>query len=83
MTTTPRLEAIAEYMRARHQVYLDRKAGKPGPWTSDPILAGGRFCNVFRELDTVTIWVRENIREPWADHEHLWFMLCIARYINC
>lgn len=79
---TPRIQEFADYMRKRHQVYLDRKAGKPGPWTDDPILAGGRFCNVFRELDTVTIWVRENIREPFADHEHLWFMLCIARYIN-
>lgn len=79
---TPRINDIAEYMRKRHQVYLDRKAGKPGPWSDDPILAGGRFCNVFRELDTVTIWVRKNIREAYPDQKHLWFMLAIARYIN-
>ena len=79
---TPRLNDIAKYMRKRHQVYLDRKAGKPGPWSDDPILAVGRFCNVFRELDTVTIWVRKNIRESYPDQKHLWFMLAIARYIN-
>lgn len=80
--TTPRLNEVAEYMRKRHQIYLDRKAGKPGPWTDDPILANGRFCNVFRELDTVTLWIDEHIRKPYADHDHLWFMLCVARYIN-
>lgn len=79
---TPRLLDIAAFMKARHDIYLDRKAGKPGPWTSDPILGGGRFCNIFRELDTVTIWIDQNIRQPYADHPHLWFMMAIARYIN-
>lgn len=50
--------------------------------TSDPYLQSYRFCNVFRELDRVTIWVRENIREPFADHPNLWIMLAIARTIN-
>lgn len=50
--------------------------------TDDPVLKQYRFCNVFRELDRVTIWIRENIRERYADHEHLWFMLAIARTIN-
>lgn len=80
--TTPRINDIAAFMKARHDIYLDRKAGKPGPWTADPVLRDGRFCNIFRELDTVTIWVEENIRKPYADHPHLWFMLAIARYIN-
>ncbi len=52
------------------------------PLTDDPVLREFRFCNVFRELDRVTAWIRENIREPFADHEHLWFMLAIARFIN-
>ena len=79
---TPRVDEIAAFMKARHDIYLDRKAGKPGPWTEDPVLANGRFCNIYRELDTVTIWIDENIRKPYADHPHLWFMLAIARYIN-
>lgn len=53
-----------------------------GPFTEDPILAQYRFCNVFRELDRVTDWIRRNIREPFADHPDLWLMLAIARYIN-
>lgn len=53
-----------------------------GVFTADPILQQYRFCNVFRELDRVTAWIKEHIREPYADHQHLWLMLAIARYIN-
>jgi len=73
---------LARFMEERHRIYLRRSSGQPGPWTQDPILRDNRFCNIFRELDRVTIWVRENIREPFASHDHLWFMLAIARYIN-
>lgn len=52
------------------------------PLTRDPILKQYRFCNVFRELDRVTVWVEENIRKPFKDHPDLWLMLAIARYIN-
>lgn len=50
--------------------------------TDDPVLHAFRFCNAFRELDRVTIWIRENIRERYADHPNLWLMLAIARYVN-
>lgn len=53
-----------------------------GPFTDDPILAEARFCNVFRELDRVTVWIDQNIRKPFAGHPDLWLMLAIARYIN-
>lgn len=53
-----------------------------GPLTDDAVLQQYRFCNVFRELDRVTIWIRRNIREPFADHPDLWMMLAIARTIN-
>lgn len=52
------------------------------PWTDDPILAKYRFCNVRREDDRVTRWIADNIREPYAEHEHLWLMCCAARQIN-
>ena len=79
---TPRLSAFADFLRERHAIYVRRKEGRPYPWTDDPVLRSGHFCNVFRELDRVTIWVRKNIREPYADHPNLWIMLAIARYIN-
>ena len=70
------------WMSERQAIWERRNNGQPKPWTADPILQRYRFCNVFRELDTVTEWIREHIRIPFADDEHLWFMLAIARYIN-
>lgn len=70
------------WIKERELIRRKKEVGQPPPWTTDPILAAYRFCNVRREDDRVTIWIRENIREPFADHPQLWFMLCIARQIN-
>lgn len=79
---TDHFDAFLAYTRERHDIYLRRQAGDPSPWTTDPVLVEYRFCNVYRELDKVTVWVREHIREPFANHPNLWFMLCAARQIN-
>jgi hypothetical protein len=83
MTDSTHVAQFFAFMKARHDIYVARnKDRKPYPWTADPILQQFRFCNVYRELDTVTIWIRQHIREPFADHPHLWFMLAMARRIN-
>ena len=70
------------YMIERHSIYERRAEGQPYPWTKDPILNEYSFCNVYRELDRVTIWIRENWREPYADHPNLPFAMAMARQIN-
>lgn len=75
-------EALRHWVREREATRIRKESGVPGPWTGDPIIAKYRFCNVRREDDSVTVWVRKNIREPFADHPHLWFMLAISRWIN-
>jgi hypothetical protein len=85
-------KAILEDQATRGLAYPDlsntgRLAWGKGGWTperltDDPILGRFRFCNVFRELDRVTVWIRENIREPFAGSDELWFMLAAARFIN-
>jgi len=77
-----KIDPLRRFMMKRHNIYLKRDAGEAKPWTDDPVLQRYRFCNVYRELDTVTIWIRENIREPYADCPNLWFRLCMARQIN-
>ena len=77
--TLPRL---MNFIRERELVRRRKEAGEPPPWTDDPILREYRFCNVRREDDRVTRWIVEHISKPFADHEHLWFMLCVARTIN-
>jgi hypothetical protein len=76
------LDRFLYWMEERQRIYLRRQRGQPWPWTDDPILQQYRFCNVYREQDRTTTWIRENWREPYADHPNLWFALCIARQIN-
>lgn len=74
---------FAKFAIERHKIYLKKTVlSKEKPWTSDPILRSNRFCNIYRELDTVSIWIRDHIIEPYEDNPNLWFMLCIARLIN-
>ena len=77
-----RVNALFKFIQERHRIYERRAQGVPKPWTRDPILRQYRFTNVYRELDTVTIWIRENWRSPHCDDPNLWFALAVARYIN-
>lgn len=79
---TRALDLCLRWVREREAVRIKKDSGQPHPWTDDPVISKYRFCNVRREDDRVTVWVRENIRERFAGHRYLWFMLCIARQIN-
>jgi hypothetical protein len=75
-------EPLWNWIVERETIRLRKAANEPFPWSDDAILNQYRFCNVRREDDRGTIWIRKNIREPFADHPALWLMLCIARQIN-
>lgn len=77
------VESITKFWIERHKVYLKRyHVGKAKPWTNDPVLRAYRFCNIYRELDTVSKWIIDNIISPYQNHPDLWFMLALARIIN-
>jgi hypothetical protein len=75
-------ETFWYWMNERHAIYKRRELGQEKPWTEDWILRSYRFCNVFRELDVVTIWIDEHIRKPYAKNDNLWIMLALARTLN-
>lgn len=54
------------WMQKRHCIWLKRQAGEKKPWTDDPILLDYKFTNVFRELDTGTIWLHRMI-DAWSN----------------
>jgi len=76
------LKPFIYWIKEREMIRIRKEEGCPPPWTKDPILQNFRFCNVRREDDRVTVWIRENIREKYADHPNLFFMLCVGRLIN-
>lgn len=73
---------LFDYMRARHEIHLKRAAGLPrSEWTDDPIFQQFRFCQVFRELDKTTVWLRENVREK-VPVEHILLATTVFRWFN-
>jgi hypothetical protein len=76
-------ESMAKFWIERHKIYLKRFHLKAkAPWTTDPVLSNYRFCNIYRELDTVSKWIIEKVIEPYAKNDNLWFMLAMSRIIN-
>lgn len=74
---------LFQFMFRRHEIWVNRFKWKmPKPWTTDNILLTYRFCNMYRELDTVTQWIATNWRQPHMDDPNLWFAMTVARYIN-
>jgi hypothetical protein len=76
------LDRLCYFVRERHNIYLRRKAGKPKPWTEDPILQRNYFCNVYRELDKTTVWFRENVRDPLRHDPMVVLATVIFRWFN-
>jgi hypothetical protein len=77
-----RPEPFFAFARARHKIYLQRLAGKPSPWTNDPILQRYRFTNVFRELDATTIWFAQHLRNPLRNSIEVLPATVVFRWFN-
>lgn len=75
-------EVFFEFARKRHQIYINRQAELPRPWTDDPILQHYRFTNVFRELDKTTIWLREHVRDRMRDSPDVFAAVAVYRWFN-
>lgn len=68
--------------RERYKIKRQRDAGAPAPWTKDEALRDWRFCNVFREDDRTTVWVRENVREPLREDTRVFVAMVACRFFN-
>lgn len=79
------LERAGEFFalaRERYNILLRRREGQPRPWTSDDILRQFKFCNVFREDDATTIWIKENIRDPLREDGFAMPAMAVCRWFN-
>jgi len=76
---------VQEYFstaRERYEIFLRRKAGVSPPYTEDPAFRDWRFCNVFREDDRVTVWIRENVRDRLQENPHVLLAMVTCRLFN-
>ena len=77
-----RHEEFFDYARERHQTYLNRARGLPPPWSNDPILQQFRFTNIFRELDSTTVWFRKNVRSKIGEPGLVLLATVVFRWFN-
>ena len=80
--TPPPNERMAHWINNRWIIYVKRDRGDPPPWTSDHILQNFRFCNVHRENDRVTCWIRDNWRDRNSGEHNLVPAMVLARMFN-
>jgi hypothetical protein len=80
--TAGNAEEVRWWIEEREKIRKLNEAGAPRPWTTDPILDRYRFCNVRREDDRVTRWLKKHWRDPYHDHPNLTVAMLLARMLN-
>ncbi|MBX7499924.1 hypothetical protein K3181_00530 [Qipengyuania sp. YG27] len=62
LSRSPAFDDYWKFAAKRHEAYLSRAQGQPGPWTDDPIIAKFRFTNTFRAADRVSQFLIRHIQ---------------------
>jgi hypothetical protein len=77
-------DLFLQFIRARDQARVYKELGMPREMVADPILRECRFCNVNREHDAVTVWIKDHLRDPFASFDRTFMVtnLVIARCFN-
>jgi hypothetical protein len=74
-------ELLMYWIRERYRILTEKLAGKPSPWSSDPVFQTTYFCNVRREDDKVTRWIRD-FYSPYVDHPLFEYNIVLSRFLN-
>lgn len=75
-------ETLAYWIVERETIRQRKEADERKPWTNDPVFQQTYFCNVRREDDRVTRWIRRNWSPDkigWDDYE---YAMVVARFLN-
>ena len=73
---------VAYWVNERESIREAHDAGIPRPWTNDKIFQKYRFCNVRREDDKVTRWIKKYWRDPNSGHPNMVMAMLLARMVN-
>ncbi len=74
------LAQLRDWIEEREGIRLRKEAGQPKPWSKDPVFQTTYFCNVHREDDKVTKWIRYRYASPAVPYFDV--NLAFARFIN-
>ncbi len=60
-------ELFLYFVRERYSIFIARQRGFEKPWSEDPIFRSIYFCNVFREDDKTTKYIRNWALDLYSD----------------
>jgi hypothetical protein len=75
------LDKLLYWMDERENIRVKKEAGDPKPWSEDPVFQQTYFCNVHREDDRVTKWIR-GAYSPYVGHELFVPNIILSRFLN-
>lgn len=70
------------WIQERENIRIAKGAGLYRPWSNDPVFQQTYFCNVHRENDRVTKWIRENWSPEDLGWENYELYMVLARFLN-
>lgn len=71
---------LAYWINEREAIRTRKESGIPAPWTNDPHMATVRYCNVRREDDKVTRYIRS--KETYSNPQVATWRVVLARMVN-
>lgn len=74
-------ELLTYWIRERYEILEKKKSGVGKPWSEDPIFQRTFFCNVRREDDKVTQFIRAAY-SSFVDHPMFEYNIVLARFLN-
>lgn len=77
-----RVQKFADIAKERQLIYARKERGYPKPWTTDKVFGNWFFCNVFREQDKTSVWIKKNIIDAYAGDPENWKRIIIARFYS-
>ena len=80
-------EQLIYWVNERENIRKNKEAGLSAPWSNNPVMQETYFCNVNREDDKVTKWIRQNWTYPndilgYECSKYYDFAMIVARIFN-
>jgi hypothetical protein len=81
-TTSEVFQSYWTFAAERQRVYHSRLAGRPGPWTDDPVISRFRFTNAYRAADRVSQDLIRVAYEGSQEPSEVLFRVLLYRFFN-
>lgn len=74
-------ELLIYWIQERYRILTKKQQGLPKPWSDDKVFQTTYFCNVRREDDRVTKWIREHYSRHQGD-AFFEYNIILTRFLN-